>query len=118
MRRLVVVLADGLRPDAVSPGIMPSLHALGRAFTLAHHARTVRPSTTVPALASLATGVGPRTHRFLEPGLAFLSGLGALRRSRGSSRAPASLQRSSPPVSAGRPSPSPGRSRRRRESGC
>jgi len=79
MRRLVVVLADGLRPDAVSPGIMPSLDALGGAFTLAHHACTVRPSTTVPALASLATGVGPPTHRLLEPGLGFLSGLGALR---------------------------------------
>ena len=79
MRRLVIVLADGLRPDAVAPGIMPSLDALGGAFTLARQARTVRPSATVAALASLATGVAPQTHRLTEPGLAFLSGLRSLK---------------------------------------
>jgi Type I phosphodiesterase / nucleotide pyrophosphatase len=79
VRRLVFVLADGLRPDAVSPGLMPSLDALGRAYTRAHAARTVRPSATVAALASLATGVGPASHRLIEPGLAFLSRLGGLR---------------------------------------
>lgn len=79
MRRLVIVLADGLRPDAVTPSVMPSLDALGGAFTLSLHARTIRPSATVPALASLATGVSPQTHRLTEPGLDFLAGLGALR---------------------------------------
>jgi predicted AlkP superfamily pyrophosphatase or phosphodiesterase len=79
MRRLVLILADGLRPDAVSPGVMPSLDALGSTFTIALNARTVRPSATVAALASLATGVAPQTHRLTEPGLGFLSGLGALR---------------------------------------
>ncbi|HYR98709.1 MAG TPA: alkaline phosphatase family protein, partial [Gemmatimonadales bacterium] len=72
MRRLVIVLADGLRPDAASPSVMPSLDALGRVYTLARRARTVRPSTTVAALASLATGVGPDTHRLIEPGLQFV----------------------------------------------
>ena len=72
MRRLVIVLADGLRPDAISPSVMPSLDALGRVYTLARRARTVRPSATVAALASLATGVGPETHRLVEPGLEFL----------------------------------------------
>ena len=79
MRRLVIVLADGLRPDAVSPTVMPSLEALGGAFTLALRAHTVRPSATVAALASLATGVGPATHRLMEPGLKFLPRLGAIR---------------------------------------
>jgi type I phosphodiesterase/nucleotide pyrophosphatase len=79
MRRLVIVLADGLRPDAITPSVMPSLNALGGVFTLALHARTVRPSATVAALASLATGVGPDTHRLIEPGLDFLPGLGSLR---------------------------------------
>ena len=79
MRRLVFVLADGLRPDAISPNVMPSLSALGRAFTLARRARTVRPSATVAALASLATGVAPRTHRLIEPGLKFLPRLRTLR---------------------------------------
>jgi len=79
MRRLVFVLADGLRPDAISPTLMPSLASLGSAYTRALHARTVRPSATVAALASLATGVGPDTHRLIEPGLGFLPRLGALR---------------------------------------
>jgi hypothetical protein len=79
MRRLVIVLADGLRPDAISPSVMPSLSALGGAFTLALHARTVRPSATVAALASLATGVGPAAHRLIEPGLRFLPRLGSIR---------------------------------------
>ena len=79
MRRLVIVLADGLRPDAVSPSVMPSLDALGRVYTLARHARTVRPSATVAALASLATGVGPDTHRLIEPGLEFLPRLHTIR---------------------------------------
>jgi len=79
MRRVVIVLADGLRPDAVTPSIMPSLDALGGVFTLALRATTVRPSATVAALASLATGVGPQTHRLTEPGLGFLPALGSLR---------------------------------------
>jgi len=79
MRRLVIVLADGLRPDAVSPTLMPSLDALGNAYTLARRAQTVRPSATVAALASLATGVGPQTHRLIEPGLGFLPRLGRIR---------------------------------------
>ena len=79
MRRLVFILADGLRPDAISPSLMPSLDAMGRVFTRALHARTVRPSATVAALASLATGVGPDTHRLIEPGLGFLPGLSRLR---------------------------------------
>jgi hypothetical protein len=79
MRRLVFVLADGLRPDAVSPTHMPSLASLGDAYTRAGQARTVRPSATVAALASLATGVSPETHRLIEPGLGFLPRLRTLR---------------------------------------
>jgi hypothetical protein len=79
VRRLVIVLADGLRPDAVSPSVMPSLDALGRVYTLARRARTVRPSATVAALASLATGVGPDRHRLIEPGLGFLPRLRTIR---------------------------------------
>ena len=78
-RRVVLVLVDGLRPDAVTPGLMPSLHALGEDYVRAADARTVRPSVTVAALASLATGVGPETHRLTEPGLGFLPGLRRLK---------------------------------------
>jgi hypothetical protein len=78
-RRVVILLADGLRPDAVTPVLMPSLDRLGNDYTRARVARTVQPSVTVAALASLATGVGPRTHRLTEPGLGFLPALPRLR---------------------------------------
>jgi len=79
MRRVVLLLVDGLRPDAITPSRMPSLDALSRAYTVALRASTVRPSTTVAALTSLATGLAPQTHGFTEPGLAFLSRLTQLR---------------------------------------
>jgi arylsulfatase A-like enzyme len=78
-RRVVLVLADGLRPDAVTPGLMPSLHAVAAEYVRATHAHTVRPSVTVAALASLATGVSPATHRLTEPGLGFLPALRRLK---------------------------------------
>src|SRR5258706_12975292 len=79
MRRVVLVLADGLRPDAITPTDMPSLDALSRTYTTALRASTIRPSRTVAALASLATGVAPRTHGLIEPGLGFLARLPTLR---------------------------------------
>jgi len=79
MRRVVLVLADGLRPDAITPTDMPSLDALSRSYTTALRASTVRPSRTVAALASLATGVAPKTHGLIEPGLGFLARLPTLR---------------------------------------
>jgi predicted AlkP superfamily pyrophosphatase or phosphodiesterase len=79
VRRVIVALLDGLRPDAVTPTTMPALCALGEAHTLATDARTIRPSVTVAALASIATGVSPDTHRLLNPGLDFLPRLSRLR---------------------------------------
>lgn len=79
MRRVVLVLADGLRPDAITPTDMPSLDVLGHRYTTALRASTVRPSRTVAALASLATGVAPATHGLIEPGLGFLKRLPSLR---------------------------------------
>lgn len=78
MARCLVVLADGLRPDAITTTHAPSLTALARDYTSAH-AVTVRPSVTVAALASFATGVSPRTHGLVEPGLRFLPRLADLR---------------------------------------
>jgi arylsulfatase A-like enzyme len=77
--RCVIVLIDGLRPDAVSPETSPALSALAAEYTWAEEATTVRPSVTVAALASLATGVAPATHGLLSPGTGFLSRLVALR---------------------------------------
>jgi predicted AlkP superfamily pyrophosphatase or phosphodiesterase len=79
VRRVVLVVADGLRPDAVSTGTMPSLETLANRYVRAVDARTVRPSATVAALASLATGVGPRSHGLVEPGLDFLARLASVK---------------------------------------
>lgn len=61
-RHLLIVL-DGLRPDYVTPELMPNLHALGArgvVFT-AHHA--VYPTVTRVNAASIATGGAyPETH--------------------------------------------------------
>ncbi len=79
MRRVVLVLTDGLRPEAVTSSGMPSLRALASAYAYTPRATTVRPSTTVAALTSLATGVAPRSHGLIEPGLGFPPRLATLR---------------------------------------
>jgi len=79
MARCVMLLIDGLRPDAIVPDVAPSLFALGRDYSHAADAQTVRPSTTVAAMLSLATGVGPATHKLVEPGLKTLRKLGSLK---------------------------------------
>lgn len=48
---------------------MPSLHSLADAFTSALCATTVRPSTTLAALATFVTGLAPETHGLTEPEL-------------------------------------------------
>jgi arylsulfatase A-like enzyme len=79
MRRLAVLLVDGLRPDAIPAAPMPTLDTLGRDYVRALDAHTIRPSVTVAALASLATGVTPAAHGLIEPGLRFLGRIGTLR---------------------------------------
>lgn len=74
-RRVILIIADGLRADAVEPGTMPSLFSLGWENTRAREANTVTPSTTVAALVSLATGVSPESHGLLDPGIPSLSTL-------------------------------------------
>lgn len=73
--KVVLVLLDGLRPDAIRPDVMPSLHALAARYWQAAHAVTVSPSVTVAALTSLATGVSPARHRFTTPSIGALPGL-------------------------------------------
>jgi hypothetical protein len=79
MRRVALLLLDGLRPDAIPLAPMPSLDALGRDWVRAANAWTIRPTVTVAALATLATGVSPATHGLIEPGLGFLRRLGGVR---------------------------------------
>lgn len=64
-RAVVLIVVDGLRPDAVTADVMPRLHALGRrgmAFA-AHH--SVFPTVTRVNASSMATGAYPETHGLL-----------------------------------------------------
>lgn len=61
-QKVVLAVIDGLRPDAITPERMPTLHGLLRRGWQAARATTIRPSVTVAALTSLATGVSPERH--------------------------------------------------------
>lgn len=74
IRRVVLLIIDGLRPEAVTPTLMPSLATLAES-AWSCEGRTVRPSATVPALVSLATGIPPERHGVVE---ARLPALGTL----------------------------------------
>lgn len=76
IRKVVLVVIDGLRPDAIAPERMPTLHSLQARGWSPSWARTVRPSVTVAALTSLATGVSPERHGLVEP---TFSSLGRIR---------------------------------------
>src|SRR5262245_43645950 len=60
--RIVVVLFDGLRPDLIGPAATPNLHRLQKQGVTLGRQRTVYPSETRIALASLVTGVPPGRH--------------------------------------------------------
>lgn len=78
-RRIVLVIVDGLRPDVVTPATMPVLSELLARGWQARSATTVRPSVTVAALSSLASGVDPSSHGLLAPRLPSLGQLRNLR---------------------------------------
>ena len=60
-RQLLIVL-DGLRPDYVTPSVMPNLHALGQrgVVFLSHH--SVFPTVTRVNASSISTGTYPEIH--------------------------------------------------------
>lgn len=78
-QKVVLVVIDGLRPDAVTPERMPVLAALAARAWRADSATTVRPSITVAALASLGTGVSPDRHGLRSTGLRSFTRLRGLR---------------------------------------
>ena len=62
VRRVVLVVLDGLRPDAMSRFDLMHLERLAKRGASTFTARTVSPSVTACAMASLLTGVAPETH--------------------------------------------------------
>lgn len=62
VRRVVLVVMDGLRPDAVRRFEMTTVARLAARGASTFHARTVRPSVTACAMTSLLTGAAPELH--------------------------------------------------------
>lgn len=65
VRRVIVVVLDGVRPDAVDAFDLHHLRRLARSGPSSMSARTVSPSLTWPALTSLLCGVSPADHGIL-----------------------------------------------------
>lgn len=62
VRRVVLVVLDGLRPDAIPRFALPTLSELAGASAFTLLGRTVQPSVTACAMASLLTGAAPDRH--------------------------------------------------------
>lgn len=58
---VVLVSLDGLRPDAITPG-MRALHKLQAQGASPSYARTIDKSATLPSHASMVSGVEPKAH--------------------------------------------------------
>lgn len=61
----LLLIVDGLRPDFVSPDLMPRLHALGRRGVVCESHHSVFPTVTRVNSSSIATGCYPETHGLL-----------------------------------------------------
>lgn len=64
--RSLVLVIDGLRPDYVTPELMPRLHAFGEAGIVAEAHHSVFPTVTRVNSASIATGTYPDTHGLMH----------------------------------------------------
>lgn len=69
VRRVIVVVLDGIRPDAVETFGLEHLARLARTGAATMGARTVRPSVTWAALTSLICGVPPEVHGIVADSL-------------------------------------------------
>ncbi len=66
--RVVLVVLDGLRPDAIDRFSLANIAAHLSSGAWTRNGRTVEPSITVAAMASLLTGVPPARHGVLTEG--------------------------------------------------
>lgn len=66
VRRVVVVVLDGLRPDAIEAFNLLNVRQLMQLGAFSTTAQTVQPSLTWPALTSLLTGAHPSTHGIMS----------------------------------------------------
>jgi arylsulfatase A-like enzyme len=69
IRRVIIVVLDGLRPDAIDAFDLSSIRAMAQNGASTMSARTVSPSCTWPAMTSLISGIPPETHGILRDSL-------------------------------------------------
>ncbi|MCJ7434845.1 MAG: alkaline phosphatase family protein, partial [Anaerolineales bacterium] len=62
IRRVIILSMDGLRPDAIELAPMPNLIDLMKVSAYSLTAQTTYPSATLPAHASMLTGLCPSKH--------------------------------------------------------
>ena len=66
IRRVIIVVLDGLRPDAIDAFDLSNIRAMALTGASTMSARTVSPSCTWPAMTSLLSGMPPETHGILR----------------------------------------------------
>jgi arylsulfatase A-like enzyme len=66
IRRVIIVVLDGLRPDAIDAFDLSNIRAMAVSGASTMSARTVSPSCTWPAMTSLISGLPPETHGILR----------------------------------------------------
>ena len=64
--RVIIVVLDGLRPDAIEAFDLSNIRAMAKSGASTMSARTVSPSCTWPAMTSLLSGMSPETHGILR----------------------------------------------------
>lgn len=62
MCKVILILVDGCRPDALEPAVTPAIGRLIASGASTMCARTVQPPITLPAHFSLFTSLNPRDH--------------------------------------------------------
>ena len=67
--RVIIVVLDGLRPDAIDAFALSNIRAMALSGASTMSARTVSPSCTWPAMTSLVSGMSPETHGILSDSL-------------------------------------------------
>jgi arylsulfatase A-like enzyme len=64
--RALLIVVDGLRPDYITPELMPNLHALGERGVIGEAHTSVYPTYTRVNSASIATGSYPARHGLIQ----------------------------------------------------
>ncbi len=64
-QRAILILLDGLRPEPIVQGRMPTITSLANRGAYSYSARSVMPSITLPCIASIFLSVPPQRHQTL-----------------------------------------------------